>query len=168
MDMNAKVSPRRLLVPLALLALAATPAHATDYRFDTVHTQILFCVSHLKFSQPCGRLHVKSGFIRFDGDDWSTAKVEATIDIASVDMGDAAWSDKLRSRDFFADSRYPTASYVSTGVQKTGENTGVVHGQLTLLGGSHPLDLQMTFNRAGVDAYTLKYTAGFSFPLLRS
>ena len=56
MDMNAKTSPCRLLVPLAFLALAANaaPAHASDYRFDTVHTQILFSVSHLGFSHPSG------------------------------------------------------------------------------------------------------------------
>jgi polyisoprenoid-binding protein YceI len=154
---------RNLAFASLLLALPAfAAAGARDYRFDTVHTQILFNVSHLGFSHPTGRLHVKSGFVHFDGDDWSTAKVDALIDAASIDMGEAAWNDKLRSHEFFAAERYPTAHFVSTGVEKTGDKTGIVHGKLTLLGVTRALDLQVTFNRAAVDAYTFRWVAGFS------
>ncbi len=153
----------RYFAVVVLFAVSFTASAATqDFRFDTVHTQILFSVSHLGFSHPSGRLHAKSGFFHFDDGDWSTAKVDALIDTASIDMGDAAWSDKLRSHEFFASERYPTAHFVSTGVAKTGEHSGIVHGTLTLLGVSRAVDLRVTFNRAGVDAYTFKYTAGFS------
>jgi polyisoprenoid-binding protein YceI len=97
------------------------------------HTQIFFSVSHLNYSHPMGRMHVKGGYFSFDPDDWSSAKVDVTIDIASLDMGDEAWSNKMRSA-FFDVTTYPTAHYVSTKVEKTGERTGVVHGNLTLLG----------------------------------
>ncbi len=137
-------------------------AVASDYRFDPVHTQILFSVSHLGFSQPSGRLHVKSGFIHFDKNDWPGSKVEAVVDIASLDMGDAAWNAKLRSWEFFGADKHPIAQFVSISVEKTGEHSGIVHGKLILLGITRPLDLAVTFNRAGVDPYSLKYTAGFS------
>jgi polyisoprenoid-binding protein YceI len=146
-----------------LLTTATTAwAGADDYRFDTVHTQILFSVSHLGFSHPTGRLHVKSGFIHFDDGDWSKSSIDAVVDIASLDMGDAAWNAKLRSWEFFNADKQPTAHYVSTSVEQTGEHKGVAHGKLILLGVTRPLDLAVTFNRAGVDAYSLKYTAGFS------
>jgi len=147
---------------LAVLLAAATPVSASDYRFDTVHTQILFSVSHLGFSQPTGRMHIKSGFIHFDKNDWPNAKVEAVIDTASLDMGDAAWNAKLRSWEFFGTDKHPTAQFVSTRVEKTGERSGVVHGQFTLLNVTRPVDLSVTFNRAGVDSWSLHYTAGFS------
>lgn len=148
---------------MLLLAASFTASATTqDFRFDTVHTQILFCASHLKFSNPCGQLHVKSGFIRFDDNDWSTAKVAVLIDMASVDMGDASWSDKLRSHEFLASERYPTAHFVSSSAAKIDAHNGIVHGVLTLLGVSRAVDLQVTFNRAAVDPYTFKYTAGFS------
>ncbi len=150
------------LAAIAFVLPAAAGAAASDYRFDSVHTQILFALSHLGFSHPSGRLHVKSGFIHFDDDDWTTAKVDALIDAASIDMGDASWNDKLRSHEFFAAERYPTAHFVSTRVEKTGDKKGIVHGTLTLLGVTRPLDLSVTFNRAGVDPYTFKWTAGFS------
>lgn len=150
--------------PLAAFLLAASTAAfagPSDYRFYMAHTQIFFSVSHLNYSHPVGRMHVRGGYFSFDPDDWSSAKVDATIDIASLDMGDNAWNDKLRTA-FFDMSTYPTAHYVSTKVEKTGEKTGVVHGNLTLLGKTHPVDLQVTFNRAGADGYSLRYIAGFS------
>jgi polyisoprenoid-binding protein YceI len=151
----------RLLAFVMLLA-AAIHAHASDYRFDTVHTQITVCVDHLGFSKPCGRLHVKSGFIHFDENDWPHSQVEAVIDTASLDLGDAAWNAKVRSWEFLETGKYPTAHFVSTSVEKTGDHRGIVHGTLSLRGVSHSLDLNVIFNRAGVDAYSLHYIAGFS------
>ena len=152
------------LFSIALLAALAAPAVAAshDFRFDTVHSQVLFSLSHLGYSHPTGRLHVKSGFIRFDDGDWSQSQGDVIVDAASVDMGDAAWNDKLRSHEFFASEHYPTAHFVSTRVEKTGERDGVVHGKLTLLGATRAVDLTLKFNRAGVDPYTFKATIGFS------
>jgi polyisoprenoid-binding protein YceI len=153
----------RLVGPVIALLIASPGVYAgaSDYRLDPVHTQIFFSVSHQNYSNPVGRLHVKQGFFHFDPDDWSSAKVDATIDIASLDMGNEPWSSKLRS-GFFDVSAYPTAHYVGAKAEKTGERTGIVHGQLTLLGKTHPVDLKVTFNRAATDGYTLHYIAGFS------
>ncbi len=151
----------RRFVLLAALATTAS-ASASDYRFDTVHTQVLFSVNHLGFSRPQGRLHVKSGFIHFDENDWPNAKVQAVIDTTSLDMGDAAWNAKLRSWEFFGADKHPAAQFVSDSVEKTGERSGIVHGRLSLLGVTRPLDLALTFNRAGMDSYSMHYTAGFS------
>jgi polyisoprenoid-binding protein YceI len=151
----------RAIVAALFVPLTAVAA-AHDYRFDTVHTQVVASASHLGFSQPGGRLRVKSGWFRFDEDDWSTAQVEVTIDTASIDFGDAAWNDKLRSREFLDVAHYPSARFVSTRVEKTGEKSAVAHGKLTLLNTTGPLDLAITLHRVGVHAYTLKWTAGFS------
>jgi polyisoprenoid-binding protein YceI len=140
---------------------AASANAASDFRFDLVHTQIFFSVSHVGYSHSTGRLAVKSGYFSFDDKDWSAAKVDATIDIASLDMGNGGWNDKLKSA-FFDMSTYPTAHYVSKSVEKKDDKTGVVHGALTLLGRTVPVDLQVTFNRAGADGYTMHYIAGFS------
>jgi polyisoprenoid-binding protein YceI len=142
-------------------SLASISAQASDFKFDPVHTQIFFSISHVGYSHSTGRVAVKSGFFSFDDGDWSKSKVDVTIDIASLDMGNTGWSDKLKS-SFFDASTYPTAHYVSKSVQKTGDKTGIVHGELTLLGKTVPIDLQLTFNREGVDGYTMKYIAGFS------
>lgn len=146
-----------------LLACAATAAFGepTEFKIDTVHSQIFFSASHDGYTNPSGRMHVKAGTFRFDADDWSRSQVEATVDIASLDMGDEPWNKKLLSAYFDA-GNYPTAHFVSTSVEKTGERTGVIHGKLTLLEKTRPVDLQVTFNRAAVNGYSLHYVAGFS------
>jgi polyisoprenoid-binding protein YceI len=156
------VTPNRILAA-ACLALAAGFAHADapTFTIDPVHSQVFFSASHDGYTNPVGRLRVKSGTFRFDADDWSSAQVDATIDIGTLDMGDGAWNRKLLS-SYFDASNHPTAHYVSTGVEKTGDRTGVVHGKLTLLGRTQPVDLQLTFNRAAVNGFTLRYIAGFS------
>jgi len=151
----------RSLVGAALLALSAY-AEATDYRFDTVHTQVFFSASHLGLSNPLGRMHVQSGYIQFDVGDWSRAKVDATIDTASLDLGDDAWNRRLRSSEFLHVEKFPTARFVSERVEKTGEHEGVAHGKLTLLGKTKPVDLKVTFNRTALEPYSLQFTAGFS------
>jgi polyisoprenoid-binding protein YceI len=155
----------KLLCPGAGLALLFTATSALaggpDFTIDPVHSQIFFSASHDGYTYPWGRMHVKEGTFRFDADDWSAAQVDATIDIGSLDMGDADWNKKLLG-PYFDASTWPTARYVSTKVEKTGERTGVVHGKLTLLGRTLPVDLQVTFNRAALNGYTLHYVAGFS------
>ena len=155
-------SLRHTALAAGLFALGAI-AHAagSDYRFDPVHTQISVCVSHMGYTHSCGQLHVKSGFFHFDADDWNSASVDVNVDTTSLDMGDAGWSDKVRGV-FLDAQRYPLARFVATRAEKNGARSGVVHGTLTLLGKTQPVDLQVTFNRAGRDGYTLHYVAGFS------
>ena len=155
----------KFLRPGVLMALTcvcplvlAAPA---DFRIDAVHSQIFFSASHDGYTNPSGRMHVKSGTFRFDEADWSKSQVDATIDITSLDMGDAAWNSKLLGGYFDAHT-YPTAHFVSTRVEKTGDRTGIIHGNLTLLGRTKPVDLQVTFNRAALNGYSLRYVAGFS------
>lgn len=149
-------------VAAVVLLLGAGSAWASDYRFDTVHSQVFFCVSHLGFSNPCGRMRVKSGFIHFDKNHWTQAKVDVVVDTASLDLGDAKWDSMLRSWQFLETDKYPTAHYVSTGVTKTGDHSAIVHGKLSLRGKARPVDLHVIFNRAGIDPYSFRYTAGFS------
>lgn len=150
----------RVVVVLLVLGLSSL-ASASEFRFDPVHSQVFFSISHEGYSQSTGRFAIKDGFFAFDNGDWSQSKVDATIDIASLDMGHADWSDKIKSAYLDAVT-YPTAHFVGKSVEKTGEKTGVIHGELTLLGHKQPVDLRVTFNRSGVDGYTMRYIAGFS------
>lgn len=159
--MSKSIAILRLLVSGLLVLPALVCAASRDYRFDLVHTQVLVSASHLGYSHPLGRLRVKSGWFRFDADDWSKAQLDVLIDTTSIDMGDSKWSEALRGGDFLASERHPIARYVSMRAERVGDNQGVAHGNLTLRGITRPLDLKITFNRAGADPYTFKWTAGF-------
>lgn len=132
------------------------------YRFDPVHTQIWFSASHENLSHPLGRLRVKDGWFQFDPDDIGQAKVYVEIDLASVDMGDAKWSDTIKSGQFFDTGRFPTARYTSTSVTPKDKTSGTIHGDLILHGVTRPVDVDFKFNKVGNDPYTFKRKAGFS------
>jgi polyisoprenoid-binding protein YceI len=150
---------------LALAAAAAAfsvRASADVYRFDPVHTQIWFTADHQRFSHPQGRLHVKDGWFQFDEKDWSSARTTIDIDMTSADMGDEKWSKMVRSGQFLEVERFPIARFTSRSVEKKGDHSGVIHGDLTLHGVTKPIDVEFTVNRIGTDPYQFKQKAGFS------
>jgi polyisoprenoid-binding protein YceI len=146
----------------AFFAAPAARAAAEVYRFDPVHTQIWFTADHQHFSHPQGQLRVKSGWFQFDDKDFSSGRVDVEIDMTSADMGDAKWSDMVKSGQFLDAARWPTARFTSKSVEKKGDRNGVIHGDLTLHGVTRPIDVEFTLNRIGNDPYQFKQKAGFS------
>lgn len=147
-----------------LLPLAAHAA-GDSYRYDTQHSQIIFSISHNGYSRSFGRLHLAKGWIRFDPDDWSTAATELDIDMAGLDMGDADWSKAVCKASLLDCAKYPLAHFVSTGVERTDDHHGVLHGLLSVHGVTLPLTFPFTFNRAAKTIYGLHSIAGFSAAL---
>lgn len=154
----------RCLLACAFALLPALAAHAAEasYRYDTVHSQIVFSISHDGYSRPFGRLHIARGWLRFDPDDWSHAATELDIDLASLDMGDPEWNAAVLKPAFLDAARARYAHFVSTAVERTDDHHGVLHGQLTLRGVSRPVDLTFTFNRLARTIFGLHTVAGFS------
>lgn len=149
---------------LAAIVLPLASAHAASatYRYDTVHSQIVFSISHDGYSRPFGRLHIARGWLRFDPDDWSTAATELDVDVAGVDMGDTDWNKGVCKPTLLDCARHRDAQFVSTQVERKDDHHGVLHGQLTLRGVTRPLSLPFTFNRVGRTIYGLHTVAGFS------
>lgn len=146
----------------SLLAAPLALAQSERYRFDPVHSQVLFFVDHLGFSRSMGRFTGLSGGFRYDPEDWSTASVEATIDVRSLWLGDAAWEKKMLSDDFFDAERFPEMRFVGDRLESTGAGRGRLHGTLTLLGVSRPVTIELVANRIGRHTYSMQYVAGFS------
>lgn len=152
----------RSIVLLVLCAAPAAVAAPADYAFDPVHSQVMFSADHLGFSHPVGHFAAPTGSFRFDADDWSSASVDATVDVATLDLGDAAWQKKMLSDEFFDAAAHPTMRFVSERVESTGKDSLRIHGRLTLRGVTRPLTLETRINRIGRHTYSMKYVAGFS------
>lgn len=146
----------------ALLALASGPADAASYRYDLVHSQIIFSIDHDGYSHPFGRLHIARGWLRFDPHDWSTAATALDIDMASVDMGDADWNKAVCKRALLDCADHPYAHFVSTRVERLDAHHGLLHGELTLRGITQKISLPFTFNRDAMTIYGIHVVAGFS------
>jgi polyisoprenoid-binding protein YceI len=146
--------------------LAAGPAYAADtYAFDPAHTDIVFFVNHLGYSDTIGRFNQAEGSIVLDEGSLENSAIEVTIDAASLDTNHEERDGHLRSADFFNVREFPEISFTSTRVEPTGEKSAEVTGDLTLLGTTRPVTLEVTLNQIAphpVPAYDGVITAGFS------
>lgn len=151
-----------LAVLLSLGITTEARADVETYSFDKAHTQIFFGVSHLGFSTSHGKFLDFDGSLTLDRTDLSKSAVDVTINTAGVNMDDQKWNDHLKNPDFFNVEKFPAMTFKSTAVKVTGENTAEVTGDLTLLGVTKPVTLNVTHNKSDKHAFSGKYVAGFS------
>lgn len=152
-----------LMIGFACLAASQAAFAATDsYRYDTVHSQIVFSIDHDGFSRPLGRLHIVQGSLQFDRDDWSKSSTELDIDLRGIDLGDSAWNEAACKASLLDCKTYPTAHFASTSVERKDDTRGVLHGTLTLHGVTQPIDIPFRLNRVGKTIYGMHTVAGFS------
>lgn len=138
-------------------------ALAEGWKLDESHTHVLFEVNHLGFSTNHGGFRKVSGAVNLDEKKPENTKVEVTIDAASL----FTWHDKrdehLRSADFFNVEKFPALTFKSTKVERTGENTAKMTGDLTMLGVTKPVSLDVTLNKMGPHPRNSEKTvAGFT------
>src|SRR5690606_30709724 len=88
---------------LWLMAASGTLAQTRDYRIDPEHSRVLFRVEHLGLSHSIGTFAGLSGSFRFDEDYWNSARVEATIALDSLELGDDDWQQKVLEDYLHAD-----------------------------------------------------------------
>lgn len=127
---------------LALLALPALAA-AETWSIDADHSSVGFTVRHMMVSNVKGSFGTFSGTVEVDEKDIARSKVSVTIDAASINTGVAKRDEHLRSADFFDTARYPTMTYVSKKVEKSGKDRLKVYGDLTLRGVTRPVVLDV-------------------------
>ncbi|WP_233843503.1 YceI family protein [Dyella sp. 2HG41-7] len=151
-----------LTVCLSSLWLPSAVLAADSYRYDTVHSQIVFSIDHDGFSRPLGRLHIAQGSLRFDPNDWTQSSTELDIDMRSLDLGDAAWNEAVCKPSLLDCKTYPTAHFSSASVERKDDTHGVLHGTLLLHGVSRPIDIPFRINRVGKTIYGMHTIAGFS------
>lgn len=146
-----------------LALIAASPVSAATYVIDTkgAHASIKFKISHLGYSWLYGRFNTFKGSFNYDENNTSASKVSVEIDTASVDSNHAERDKHLRSDDFLDVSKYPKASFVSTGFQDKGNGKAALQGNLTLHGVTKPITIDVIHVGAGKDPWG-GYRRGFS------
>jgi polyisoprenoid-binding protein YceI len=150
-------------VSLALI-LASAPAFAKPekYTFDPAHTQVMFQVDHIGFSHPHGRFDKFGGGFTFDAEHPEQSSIDVSIDTGSIDMASEDWNRAMKGGNFFNTDKFPKMTFKSTKIEKTGANTGKVTGDLTIIGVTKPVTLDVTYNKSGIHPYNKNYISGFS------
>ena len=116
-----------------LLSALALPALAADYDIDSAHSAAQFSVRHLMVSNVRGSFKKVTGKVVFDEANPSATVVQASIDVSTVDTGEAGRDTHLKSPDFFDLAKFPTMTFVSKSASKTSQGIDL-SGDLTLHG----------------------------------
>jgi polyisoprenoid-binding protein YceI len=126
--------------PVRILDGIGVPA-AGRWRIDPGHAEVGFVGKHLLFSKVRGRFRSFEGTIDISAESLDST-VDVTIDVASVDSGDAIRDDHLRSADLFDVEQFPTATFHGRARRWSG-GAGTVLGQLTIKGVTRPVELDV-------------------------
>jgi polyisoprenoid-binding protein YceI len=133
---------KRLII--AAFLLGATGAWAQVYNVDPSHTYPSFEADHMGLSIWRGKFTKSGGNIVLDRSAKSGGSIEITIDASTVDFGHAKMNDKARGDEMFNVAKYPAITYKSTTLKYEGEKLVGVDGEMTLLGVTKPLALNVT------------------------
>ncbi len=146
-----------------LSGLQISVAQAGDiYLFDKPHSQIVFSINRGGWTRITGWFEDIDGVIEFDESNVANSRVETTIRTASIKTGFGRRDKHFISPDFFNVKEFPTATFKSTKIEKTGPNLGKITGDLTLLGVTKPVVLDVRFNRKAPHPRSKKIFVGFS------
>ena len=147
---------RSTLVLLAALAAPALAQTTSTWEIDPAHSSIQFGVRHLMISTVKGKFPKFTATAVADEKEPTRAVVEASIDTASIDTGEAKRDEHLRSPDFFDVAKYPAITFKSTKVEPAGDHRYKLHGDLTMHGVTKPvvLDVEATQQVKGMRGET--------------
>jgi len=130
------------ILTLALALAAAPAAFAQSYTIDGAHSKAQFSVRHMMVSNVRGEFTRMKGAIEYDEKNPAALRIDATIEVASINTGEPKRDEHLKSPDFFDAAKYPTITFRSKSARKTAGGLSVT-GDLTMHGVTKEVVLQV-------------------------
>lgn len=168
MHMYALASVAALAMAVPVSALAQSPAmhdpakvEAGVYSVDPNHTQAVFQLSHMGFSNYTGTFSGASGELTLDPKTAGASSLKVSIPVKSVMTTSIKLDEELKGAQWLDADRFPNLTFVSTKVTPEGEGKAKVTGDLTIHGVTKPTTLEVTFVGAGTNPLSKRYTVGF-------
>lgn len=125
---------RRYFIVILVLFIIPALTYPSTWQIDPDHSSFQFKVRHLMVSNVKGDFSKVRGVVTIDEQNIANLKVDITIDAASINTGHARRDEHLRNPDFFDVGKYPTITFVSKKVEKSGTGRLKVAGDLTIRG----------------------------------
>lgn len=134
-----------LIIALFFVFISANLFAQTVWKHDPNHSKIGFTVTHLSVADVTGYFTKFDVSVTASQPDFSDAVVELTADINSVNTGIEARDNHLRTADFFDAATYPTMTFKSTAIEKTGDKTYKLTGDLTMHGVTKTISVDLNY-----------------------
>jgi len=121
----------------------AASAAVTTWKIDPAHSSADFKVRHMMIANVKGAIKGIAGDLTEHTTDASLSPIEATLDVATLNTGEAQRDGHLKSADFLEVEKYPTITFKSTKVEKKDDAQYTVTGDLTIHGVTKPVTLKV-------------------------
>jgi polyisoprenoid-binding protein YceI len=105
----------------------------TSWKADPDHSRIRFKVKHMMIADVHGEFTEFDAAVKFDENEVANSKVEVTIKTPSLTTYNEKRDSHLKSPDFFEIEKYPTITFKSTKIEKSGDYLKIT-GDLTIHG----------------------------------
>ena len=135
---------------------------AGQYTLDKSHATVLFKIKHMGLSTYVGRFNDFDANLDFDPLDIGETKLNAVIEMGSLDINNQDLKDDLMGRRWFKQREYPQAIFSTTSIKSISETEFEFTGNLDWRGVVKPLSLRVVFHGGANNILTGKYTIGFS------
>ncbi|MEM0899674.1 MAG: YceI family protein [Pseudomonadota bacterium] len=117
------------------------------FELDPTHTTVAFWIDHIGYAKTLGWFTEVSGSFTYNADTQTISDVSAVVNPASIFTNDQRRDDHVRSADFLNVDRFSEITFVAAGGTPNTDSSGIVSGNLTILGQSKPVELQVTLNK---------------------
>lgn len=146
----------RMMVLTAFIGLQLSSAEAGKvevgkYQIDPMHSKIGFEIPHLVISSVEGKFKTFEGELDI-ASDFSKSKINASVDINSIDTGVEKRDGHLKSPDFFDAEKNPKMTFVSKSIKGSAESF-TLEGDLTIKGQTKPVSFKGKYLGAVTDGY---------------
>ncbi|GGQ88073.1 MULTISPECIES: YceI family protein [Streptomyces] len=123
------------------------------YTIDPAHSTIGFVARHAMVTNVKGKFNEFTGALHLDGTDPSKSSASIDVTMDSIDTGSADRDGHLKTADFFKTDEFPQMTFRSTATQALGGDDYRITGDLTILGVTKPLTIDLEFNGAAKDPF---------------
>ena len=118
---------------------------AGNWTVDKAHTNVKFSVSHLVISDVDGTFKSFDGNMDASKPDFSDAKINFTVEVASINTDNDQRDNHLKSDDFLNAAKYPQMKFVSTSFTPQGDNKYKLVGNLTIRDITKPVTFDVKY-----------------------
>ena len=149
-----------LVILITISSLSKTSAQESTWTLDKTHSKMIFTVVHLGLSEVDGVFKNYSATITSD-EDFSNAVFEANADLKTVSTNNEMRDGHLQKEDMFNTEKYPSLTFISTGIKKIEEKTFKLTGNLTIKGITKEVVLDLKLVGKGTNPRSKKEMVGF-------
>jgi len=113
----------------------------STWNLDGTHSVVEFKVKHMMISNVKGRFEKMTGVLNYDPADKANARIEAAVEVGSINTHDAQRDAHLKGADFFDAEKFPAMTFKSFKVLPA---DGIVEGELTIKGVTKTVDFEVS------------------------